>query len=97
MKNRLLFYFFLISFLLGGLHVPDLHSRNFSQDEQLILVGIGAFNYGFYDIAEKQFSQFMKDYPNHVKLYDVCYLLGKLLLFKNKLKESKTLFLKIVQ
>ena len=96
MKSRNLFYFFLIYISLGIFHAQDLHSKNFTQDEQLILVGIGALNDGFYDIAEKQFSQFVKDYPNHGKVYEVCYLLGKTYLFKNKLKESKTFFLKIV-
>jgi TolA-binding protein len=96
MKSKNLFYFFLICVSLGIFHAQDLHSKNFTQDEQLILVGIGALNDGFYDIAEKQFSQFLKDYPNHGKLYEVCYLLGKTYLFKNKLKESKTFFLKIV-
>ena len=97
MKKKLLLYFSLICFLPGILHVPDLDARNFSQEEQLILVGIGALNDGFYDIAEKQFSQLIKDYPNHAKLYDICYLLGRTLLLKNKLKESKALFLRIVQ
>jgi len=96
MIRKILFFFLWISFLWGILDVQDLQSKNYTLDEQLILVGIGALNDGFYDIAEKQFSQFMKDYPNHEKGYEVCYLLGKTLFHKKKLRESKTLFLKIL-
>jgi TolA-binding protein len=96
MIRKILFSFFWIAFLWGILDVQDLQSKNYTQDEQLILVGIGALNDGFYDIAEKQFSQFMKDYPNHEKGYEVSYLLGKTLFYKKKLRESKTLFLKIL-
>lgn len=96
MIRKILFSFIWIAFLWGVLYVQDLHSKNYTQDEQLILVGIGALNDGFYDIAEKQFSQFMKDYSNHEKGYEVCYLLGKTLFLKKKLRESKTLFLKIL-
>jgi TolA-binding protein len=96
MIKKLLFSFFWIAFLWGILDVHDLQSKNYAPDEQLILVGTGALNDGFYDIAEKQFSQFMKDYPNHEKGYQVCYLLGKTLFHKKKLRESKTLFLKIL-
>jgi TolA-binding protein len=96
MIRKILFSLIWIAFLWGVLHVQDLHSKNYTQDEQLILVGIGALNDGFYDIAEKQFSQFMKDYSNHEKGYEVCYLLGKTLFLKKKLRESKILFLKIL-
>lgn len=71
-------------------------SRALSEDEKLIWVGTGAYNDGFFDIAEKQFSQFLRDYPDHTKLYDVCYLLGKTLYHKEKLKEARSYFLKIV-
>jgi len=96
MIKKILLSFFWIALLLGILGAQDLHSKNYTQDQQLILVGIGALNDGFYDIAEKQFSQFMKDYPNHEKGYEVCYLLGKTLFLKKKLRESKTLFLNIL-
>jgi len=96
MIRKILFYLFWIAFLWGILYAQDLQSKNYTQDEQLIVVGIGALNDGFYDIAEKQFSQLMKDYPNHEKRYEVCYLLGKTLFHKKKLRESKTLFLKIL-
>jgi len=38
----------------------------------------------------------MKDYPNHEKRYEVCYLLGKTLFHKKKLRESNILFTKIL-
>ena len=88
---------FLLTFSIWGiLSVPDTHSRNLTQEDQLILVGIGAFNDGFYDIAEKQFSHFIRDHSNHSKVHDIYYLLGKTLLLKGKLKEAKSAFLKIV-
>lgn len=71
-------------------------AKSYNEDEQLIVVGIGAFNDGFYDIAERQFSQLIRNYPSHEKVYDVCYLLGKTLLIKGKLQEAKTFFLKII-
>ncbi len=96
MKKKLVSYTFLSILIWGILFVPDIHSANLSQEEQLIRVGIGAFSDGFYDIAEKQFSHFVKDHSNHLKLYDICYLLGKTLLFKGKLREAKSVFLRIV-
>jgi len=90
-------YYFIISILIVGIFfVQNLYSKNISEEDQLILVGIGAYNDGFYDIAEKQFSQFIRDYPNHGKVYDICYLLGKTLLNKGKVKEAKNVFLKII-
>ena len=97
MENKKACYF-IISILIGGIFfVQDLYSKNISEEDQLLLVGTGAYNDGFYDISEKQFSQFIRDYPNHVKVYDVCYLLGKALLNMGKLKEAKNVFLKIIK
>ena len=96
MKRKLVSYTFLSALIWGILFVPDIHSTNLTQEEQLIRVGIGAFNDGFYDIAEKQFSKFLKDYPNHLKYYDISYLLGKTLLLKGKYREAKSVFLRIV-
>ncbi len=84
MTRRILFSFFWIAFVWGILDVRDLRSKSYAPDEQLILVGVGALNDGFYDIAEKQFSQFTRDYPNHQKGYEVCYLLAKTLFHKKK-------------
>ena len=66
------------------------------EDEKLIWVGVGAFQDGFLDIAEKQFSQFIKDYPDHTNFYDVCYLFGKTLFQREKLREARSIFLKII-
>ncbi len=82
---------------MGGIFgVPCVSSRTLNEEDQLILVGIGAYHDGFYDISEKQFSQFIKEYPNHPKVYDICYLLGKTLWNKGKLKEARAVFLKII-
>lgn len=96
MGRKIVLSLFWIAFLCGILHTQSLHSKNYTPDKQLLLVGAGAFNDGFYEIAEKQFSQFIQDHPNHEKRYEVCYLLGRTLLLKKKLRESKTLFLKIL-
>lgn len=95
MKRILIF--FLLSMLASGMERTSLSdAKSYNEDEQLIVVGIGAFNDGFYDIAERQFSQLIRNYPSHEKVYDVCYLLGKTLLIKGKLQEAKTFFLKII-
>ena len=83
-------------FILGFFFVQEGHSKNMSEDEQLIWVGIGAFKDGFYDIAEKQFSIFIKFYPKHDKVFDIYYLLGRTLFIRGKLKEAKTVFSKII-
>lgn len=92
----LLFTVFLIILLTGIANENPAFSRTLSEDEKLIWVGTGAHNDGFYDIAEKQFSQFLRDYPDHAKIYDVSYLLGKTLYHQGKLKEARFWFLKIV-
>jgi len=96
MKKKLIFCSLFAVFVYGIFPVQDVHSINMSDEEQLILVGIGAFNDGFYDIAEKQFSQFIREYANHGKLYEVCFLLGRTLLNKGKLKEAKAVFFRII-
>ena len=70
------------------------HSKEFSEDEQLIQVGIGAFKDGFYDIAEKQFSNFIEIYPKHDKIFDIYYLLGRTLFIRGKFKEAKAALFK---
>jgi TolA-binding protein len=96
MKKRIVFYLFVLFSIGGILLIQDLGSKNISDEDQLVLVGTGAYRDGFYSIAEKQFYQFIKDYPTHGKIYDICYLLGKTLLNMGKLKEAKKAFLKIV-
>ncbi len=96
MGKRIIF-FSVFTVLMGGiLSVSEMYSKNITEEDQLILVAIGAYNDGFYDIAEKQFSQFVRDYPNHGRVYDVCYLLGKTFLNNGKLKEARKVFLKII-
>ncbi|MGQ9645263.1 MAG: tetratricopeptide repeat protein [Thermodesulfobacteriota bacterium] len=94
--RKIVLSFIGVLFLWGILAPQDIHSKNYAPDEQLLLVGAGAFRDGFYDIAEKQFSEFIQNHPNHEKRYEVCYLLGRTLFLKKKLRESKTLFLKIL-
>jgi len=95
MIKKILFFLLLIPFSIS------LDRSGFAkvlgEEEKLILVGTGAFRDGFYDIAEKEFGQFIKDYPSHPNLYEVYYLFGKTLLKKGKWKEAQSAFLKIAQ
>ena len=95
MKSRTLLGVFLIFLALMICSSRKIDSKNLSEEDQLILVGLGAFNDGFYDISEKQFSRLIKDYPTHGKVYDICYLLGKSLFVKGNWKEARSVFLKI--
>ena len=63
----ILLYFFLI-LLETIINSNSYSSITLSEDEQMIHVGIGAFQDGFYDIAEKQFSLFLRNFPNHGKV-----------------------------
>ena len=96
MLKKIIFCSFVIFFTGGIFFVQDLHSKYISKEEQLIVVGTGAFKDGFYDIAEKQFDQFIKEYPNHSKVFDVYYLSGKNSLNIGKLRKAKMMFLKIL-
>lgn len=96
MRIKVLSYFIFIFLISQTLFGQNAYSRNLSEEEQLILVGAGAYNDGFYDIAEKEFEIFVKGYANHKRIYDIYYLLGKTLLIKGKFKEAKTAFLKII-
>jgi len=96
MKVKKIFYLFLCLLVTGLLFVQESHSKNIREDEQLIWVGTGAFKDGFYDIAEKQFTNFINFYPKHDKVFEICYLLGRTLLIRGKLKDAKTAFLKIL-
>jgi TolA-binding protein len=94
--KKITFYILFIIFLGGFLYVQEGDSKSISEDEQLLWVGIGAFQDGFYDIAEKQFSNFIKIYPKHDRVFDIHYLLGRILFIKGRLKEAKAVFSKIV-
>ena len=96
MKKRIAFGFILAFFVSGFFFIPAAQSRNLGEDGQLIWVGIGAFKDGFYDIAEKQFTNFVSIYPKHDKVFDIYYLLGRTLFIKGKLKEAKKVFSKII-
>ncbi|MGQ9509564.1 MAG: tetratricopeptide repeat protein, partial [Thermodesulfobacteriota bacterium] len=92
MIKRLFFIIISFFFLLKGIGftIP------MGEDEKLLLVGTGAFKDGFYDIAEKEFSQFIKEYPSHPNIYEVYYLLGKTQILKGKWQEARSVFLKIL-
>ena len=96
MKVKIIFYLFLPFLITSFFFVQESHSKNIREDEQLIWVGTGAFKDGFYDIAEKQFSNFIIFYPKHDKVFEIYYLLGRTLLMRGKLKEAKTVFSKIL-
>jgi TolA-binding protein len=95
--KKITFHIFFIILLGGFLYVPEGHPKSFSEDEQLLRVGIGAFKDGFYDIAEKQFSNFIKVYPHHDKVYEIYYLLGRILFIKGRFKEAEVVLSKIIR
>jgi len=82
--------------IFGFLMVQESQPKSLSDDDQLIWVGTGAFRDGFYDIAERQFTSFVTNYPNHARVFDIYYLLGRTLVIKGKLKEARTVFFKII-
>jgi len=96
MKTRIVLGFISIGFVWSLLFVPGSHSKNLGDDEQLIQVGVGAFKDGFYDIAEKQFTNFLYTYPKHDKVFEIQYLLGRTLLIERKLREAKKVFSRII-
>ena len=96
MKIKTVLGFIFVGFLCGAPFVPGSHCKNLRDDEQLTRVGIGAFQDGFYDIAEKQFTNFVNTYPKHHKVYEIYYLLGRTLFIKGKLNEARKAFSKII-
>ena len=97
MIKRLPLYGLLFLCISLSLLPGDVASRPLSEDEQLIAVGIGAFNDALYEIAEKNLSDFVKGYPQHKKFYEVSYLLGRTYLMNGKWKEARTSFSRILQ
>jgi TolA-binding protein len=97
MIKRLPLYGLLFLCISLSLLPGDVASRTLSEDEQLIAVGIGAFNDALYEIAEKNLSDFVKGYPQHKKFYDVSYLLGRTYLMNGKWREARTSFSRILQ
>ncbi len=96
MKRKIAFCFVCIFLASGLFFVREGHPKSITEDKQLIWVGIGAFKDGFYDVAEKQFTNFINTYPKHEKVFDIYYLLGRTLFIKGKLKEAKKVFSKII-
>lgn len=94
MIKRIFICFFIIYFLINFEKIA--YSKALGEEEKLIMVGTGAFKDGFYDIAEKEFDQFIKDFPSHPNIYEIYYLYGKTLLTKGKLKEAHASFSKIL-
>ena len=86
---------FLLFILFLSYPTGDLFSKNLPEEEKLVRVGIGAFKDGFYDIAEKQFTALIKDFPQYGKIHSIYYLLGKTLWLKGRLNESKIYFFRI--
>ena len=96
MARKIFLCLFFIFFICTCLVVQETHSKAYSEDDQLMRVGAGAFKDRLYDIAEKQFSNFIKLYPKHEKVFEIYYLLGRTLLIRGKLKEAKIAFSKIM-
>jgi len=96
MPRKISLYIFFILFIYACVSVQETHSKSFSEDEQLIRVGTGAFKDRLYDIAEKQFSNFIKLYPKHERIFEIYYLLGRTLLIRGKFKEARIAFSKIM-
>jgi TolA-binding protein len=94
-KKTFLFCVFLF-FLGSSFSLVESNAKSVSEEDQLIQVGIGAFKDGFYDIAEKQFSSFIKLYSKHDRIYDIYYLLGRTLTLKRKFIEDRGIFYKIL-
>jgi len=98
MKGRLFFFCVALLLALGSLGTPTITvSKNAIDADQLILVGVGAFKDGFYDIAEDHLSSFVKDFPTHRSVYEACYLLGKTYYANGKYREAKEVFRRIIQ
>jgi len=93
---KILCYFIVLFFLWSSFLLGEGQAKPTSEEDQLIQVGTGAFKDGFYDIAEKQFSTFIKHYSKHDRVFDIYYLLGRTLILKGKFKEAKGIFSKIL-
>jgi len=96
MKRHITFSLLMNVILCAFFLLSQGHSKTLNEDEQMLWVGTGAFKDGFYDIAERQFSDFISTYPKHSRVFDVCYLLGRTLVIKGKLKEARTIFSRII-
>lgn len=96
MTHRIFFYSLIVLISLGFSPSNTIYAKESGDDEKLIRVGIGAYNDGFYEIAEKQFLEFLQEYSEHSRSPEVSYLLAKSLYYREKLRESRSQFLKIL-
>ena len=96
MKKKITFCLFLSVAVWTFFLNAESHSKSLDEDEQLIWVGTGAFKDGFYDIAERQFTNFIDNYPRHARVFDIYYLLGRTFVVRGKLKEARAVFAKII-
>jgi TolA-binding protein len=96
MNKKITFCLFLSVAVWAFFFNAESHSKSLNEDEQLIWVGTGAFQDGFYDIAERQFTNFIGNYPRHARVFDIYYLLGRTLVVRGKLNEARAVFAKII-
>lgn len=96
MTHRIFFYSLVLLISLCFSLSNTTYGKEFGDDEKLIRVGTGAYTDGFYDIAEKHFLQFLQEYPEHSRWPEITYLLAKSFYYREKLRESRTQFLKIL-
>ena len=67
-----------------------------STSQELLQVGTGAFNDGFYQVAEAQLREFLREYPQDPNVIKVTYLLGKALYEQEKFAEAKETFITLL-
>ena len=94
-RNKKYFFYFFFFFFLKILSCDFGFSKPLNEEDQMIHAGVGAFQDGFYDITEKHFSLFVKIFPNHSKIQDISYILGKTYLHQKKWKEAREAFSRI--
>jgi TolA-binding protein len=67
-----------------------------STPQELLQVGTGAFNDGFYPVAEAQLREFLQEYPQDPNVAQVTYLLGKALYEQEKFADAKETFVTLL-
>jgi TolA-binding protein len=67
-----------------------------SSPQELLEVGTGAFQDGFYQVAEAQFREFLRASPQHAHIPKVMYLLGRTLYEQKKFVEAKDTFITLL-
>jgi TolA-binding protein len=97
MRDRLLIFSIVLLLTLGSLGTSITFSKDAADADPLILVGVGAFRDGFYDIAENHLAGFVKDFPTHRRVHEACYLLGKTYYANGKYREARDMFRRIIR